>query len=102
MNNIQKLKRNFRASKIWRNFRHEMNVKQNGRDPITGSKLGKSANLHHRHVTAGGDEYKDLSNEDDYVMLLSSTHKMLHFIYTYWKKDPSILQRIEEELKKWY
>ena len=79
-----------------------MNVLQHGIDPITGAKLAKGCNLHHRHVTAGEDDYKDMSNEDDFVMLNSMTHKMLHFLYTYWKKDPSIMDRIEEELKLWY
>lgn len=102
MSKLQKAKRSFRASKAWKLFRHKINVKQKGIDPITGAKLVKGCNLHHRHVTAGEDDYKDMSNEDDFVMLGSMCHKMLHFLYTYWKKDPLILDRIEEELKRWH
>lgn len=102
MNNNQKAKRNFRNSKVWRDFRHKMNVKQNGIDPITGKKLRKGCNLHHRHVTADIDEYADISNEDHYVMLNKTTHEFLHEIYRYWKTDPGILSRIEGEFKKWY
>lgn len=103
MSKLQKSKRNFRNSKAWKEFRHKMNVLQNGKDPITGAKLAKGCNLHHRHVTAGEDDYKDMSNEEDFVMLNSMTHKMLHWAYTYYKKyGREFLDRIEEELKRWY
>ena len=103
MNKAQKSKRNFRNSKAWRTFRHEMNIKQKGIDPITGAKLTKGCNLHHRYITAGEDDYKDISNEDDFVMLNSMTHKMLHWTFTYYKKfGREFLDRIEEELNKWY
>ena len=103
MNKSQKSKRNFRNSKAWKEFRHKMNVLQHGIDPITGAKLTKGSNLHHRHISAGEDDYKDMSNEDDFVMLNSMTHKMLHWAYTYYKKyGREFLDRIEEELNKWY
>lgn len=103
MNKIQKSKRNFRNSKAWKEFRHRMNAKQHGIDLITGAKLIKGCNLHHRHITAGEDDYKDISNEDDFVMLNSMTHKMLHWAHTYYKKfGREFLDRIEEELKRWY
>lgn len=102
MTKLQKSKRNFRASKAWKAFRHKINVLQKGIDPITKGKLRKGCNLHHRKVTSNEEEYQDMSNEEDFVMLNNMTHKMLHFLYPYWKKDPSILQRIEEELEKWY
>ena len=103
MNKAQKSKRNFRNSKAWKEFRHKMNVLQHGIDPITGAKLTKGSNLHHRHITAGDDDYKDMSDEDDFVMLNSMTHKTLHWAYTYYKKyGREFLDRIEEELNKWY
>lgn len=103
MNKLQKSKRNFRNSKAWRTFRHEMNIKQKGIDPITGAKLVKGCNLHHRHISAGEEDYKDMSNVDDFVMLNSMTHKMLHWTFTYYKKfGREFLNRIEEELNKWY
>ena len=103
MNKAQKSKRNFRNSKAWKEFRHKMNVLQHGIDPITGAKLTKGSNLHHRHISAGEDDYKDMSNEDDFVLLNSMTHKMLHWTFTYYKKfGREFLDRIEEELKRWY
>ena len=103
MNKLQKSKRNFRNSKVWKAFRHQMNVKQHGIDPITGSKLYKGCNLHHRNVTAGEEEYQDISNPDEFVMLNQATHKALHWIYTYYKKyGRKFLDNIEEELRKWH
>lgn len=100
MNNSQKKKRNFRASKKWKTFRHSISVKQKGIDPITLSKLYKGCNLHHRNLSE--EEYENIDNEDDFVMLNHQTHEMLHWLYRYWKKDSSILNRIEDELNKWY
>jgi hypothetical protein len=102
MNKTQKAKRNFRASKIWKAFRHQKHVEQKGIDPITKKKLRKYWNLHHRHVSADTDEYQDISNPEHYVCLNSATHDALHWIYRYWKDDPDILKRIELELESWY
>ena len=102
MNKVQKAKRNFRASKIWKAFRHKKNVEQKGIDPITKKKLYKGCNLHHRHVTADTDEYQDISNPDHYIMLNKQTHEFLHWLYRYWKDDPDIIDRIIEEMEKWY
>ena len=102
MSKLQKAKRSFRASKAWKLFRHKINVKQKGIDPITGAKLIKGCNLHHRHITSDEEEYGNISNEEDFVMFNSMTHKALHWLYKYYQKDPSIMDRIEEELKRWY
>ena len=103
MNKAQKSKRNFRNSKAWKEFRKKIMHEQHDKDPITGAKLAKGCNLHHRHITAGEADYKDISNEDDFVMLNSMTHKMLHWTFTYYKKfGREFLDRIEEELNKWY
>lgn len=77
-----------------------MNVKQKGIDPITKKKLCKGCNLHHRNLSA--DEYENLENENDFVLLNKQTHDSLHWLYRYWKSDPGILDRIKEELLKWY
>ena len=103
LSKLQKAKRSYRNSKEWKSFRHKMNVKQKGIDPITGGKLAKGANLHHRHVTADEEEYQNITNEEDFVMLNLMTHKVLHWVYTYYKKyGREFLDRIEEELNKWY
>lgn len=103
MSKLQKAKRSFRSSKAWKEFRHKIYTKQKGIDPITGSKLGKGCNLHHRNITADEEEYTDMSNEEAFVMLSSMTHKMLHWGYTYYKKyGRDFLDKIEEEWNSWY
>ena len=66
----------------------------------TKKKLFKGANLHHRNLNA--DEYENIENTDDFVMLNHQTHECLHWIYRYYKNDPEILNRIREELEKWH
>lgn len=100
MNESQKKKRNFRSSKKWKLFRHKKNVEQHGLDPITKKKLCKGCNLHHRNLSE--DDYENLDNEDDFVMLNKQTHDSLHWLYRYWKKDPEILDRIKAELETWH
>lgn len=100
MNENQKKKRNFRSSKKWKLFRHKKNVEQKGLDPITKKKLCKGCNLHHRNLSE--DDYENLENENDFVMLNKQTHDSLHWLYRYWKNDPEILDRIEAELKTWH
>ena len=102
MNSVQKAKRNWRSSKAWKEFRKKIMHEQHDKDPITGSKLKGKWALHHRHISANEEEYCDISKPEEYTALLAMTHRTLHFLYTYWKKDPDILKRIEEEFKKWY
>lgn len=100
MNESQRKKRNFRASKIWKCFRHQKHVEQNGIDPITLKKLRKGCNLHHRNLSE--EDYEDISHPEDFVMLNKATHDFCHEIYRYYKNDPGILDRIKEELDKWH
>lgn len=100
MNNSQKKKRNFRASKKWKEFRHKIYIKQKGIDPITRKKLIKGCNLHHRNLSE--DEYENITDDNDFVMLNKQTHEFCHWLHKYWKNDPDILGRIEEELNKWH
>lgn len=102
LSKLQKAKRSFRASKAWKEFRHKMNVKQKGIDPITDKKLCKGCNLHHRHITANEEEYTNISKDEDFVMLNKQTHEFLHWLYKYWKDDPAIIERIVDEFGKWY
>jgi hypothetical protein len=102
LNATQKAKRDFRKSKKWIEFRKKVYDEYGGLDPITLSKLRVGCSIHHRHVTADMQEYKDISNIDDFCPFNSLTHKCLHWLWTYYKKDPAILQRIKDELDRWY
>lgn len=99
MNDIQKMKRNFRNSKAWKEFKKKKKEEQGKYDPITGGKLSRTANLHHRDLDE--DHYTDISCSDNFVLLNHNTHEFLHWLYRYYQKDPVIIERIEKELKKW-
>lgn len=100
LNATQKFKRDFRKSKVWTAFRHLINVKQKGIDPITQKKLCKGSNLHHKDLNEA--HYTDLSNEEHFVMLNKKTHEAIHWLYTYYRKDKDIIGRITNLLEEMY
>lgn len=91
------MKRKFRASKKWKDFRKQVHDKQKGKCYITGKKLQKRAECHHLDQRA--ENYKNLDLER-FVMLNPMMHEVVHNIYRYWVKDKDILSRIEEVLNK--
>lgn len=98
MNDNQKLKSKFRNSKTWKQFRHKINVKQNGKDYITGAKLRKYANLHHCDLNV--EHYDDISNEEHFVYLNNGCHDAVHYLWTYYKKDETVIDRLVEILNR--
>lgn len=94
------LKAKFRSSKVWKDFRKEMMVKQKSLDPVTGSKLISGCNLHHRLLDLNMDEYKDLSNPENFVIVNKQTHEVIHYLLRYIKRDGwAFVERLEAELK---
>lgn len=102
MNQSQKTKRNIRQSKLYKLFKHKLNVQQKGTDPIIKNKLKNDCQLHHRQITATEDDYQNFANEDEFVLLNKTTHQFLHWLYPYWKNDPDVLARLCSELQKWH
>lgn len=98
MTELEKLKRNFRNSKVWKLFRHQKNVEQNGLCFITLKKLNKRSNLHHLDLNPA--HYADLSNPDNFVFLNKSMHDVVHALYRYYAKDPKIIDRLIFVLNK--
>ena len=81
--NHQKEKTKFRASKRWKEFR-DRKRKEQLKDPITGAKLGRMANLHHMNLDE--TKYEDISNEDNFVFLNKMSHDVVHFFFS--RKEP--------------
>ncbi len=75
-----------------------MSVKQDGRDFITKAKLRKYSALHHCDLRA--ENYTDLSNEENFFYLNNGCHDVVHYLYTYYKKDPTVLDRLKEVLDR--
>ena len=82
MNDIQKKKRDFRTSKIWKQFRKTKMNEQNNICFLSGRKLTGRWNLHHRlHSTAYAEEhYSDISNPENYIAINQMQHDLLHSI----------------------
>jgi len=79
MNEIQKMKRNFRASKAWKDLQRKKKAQQLGYCAVLMTKLTKTANLHHLNLDA--TKYTDLSNEDNFVYLSNKVHDCVHLLY---------------------
>lgn len=97
MTDIQKIKRNFRQSKKWKAFRTVMKEKCGKTDVITQKKLNRTWQLHHRNLDVA--EYKNL-REDWFLCCNELTHKFIHWLWTYYQKDPAIIDRIKAEMEK--
>lgn len=94
---VAKKKKAFRQKKIWKTFKHQMNVKDKGIDRLTGRKLLRGYELHHLDLRP---ENYSVLNEDNFVSLNKMSHKVVHFIYGYYEKDRGVLDRLKEILDK--
>lgn len=72
----------------------------NHRDYITGRKLVKGFNVHHLRTEQDAENYCDISNEEEFIPLNSYCHKMLHYLFIFYQKDKTIMNRIREILDK--
>lgn len=97
---VENLKEQFRKSPEWKEFRSHMAIVFNHRDYITGRKLIKGYNVHHLKVNQEPEAYCDLSNESNFIPLNSYCHKLLHYLFSYYKKDKTVLIRLQEILDK--
>lgn len=87
---------NFRNTRQWKDFRKRKRA-EDKTDYLTKSRLTPGFNLHHMDLNP--DHYKDLSNTDNFICLNRKSHDLIHFLYTYYAKDPTILLRLENVLK---
>ena len=95
MNEAQKSKRNFRNSKTWKDFKKKMKAECNGIDKITNHKLRKGWQLHHQCLEE--KEYQNLKR--GFLCCNNLTHKVIHWLWTYYQKDPAIIDRLRKEME---
>lgn len=93
-------KEEFRKSDEWLDFRRKIAESFANKDPITGKRLAKGFNVHHMRTNQDLEGYCDLSKEDEFVPLNRYTHKLLHYLFTYYKKDKDILDRVRNTLDR--
>lgn len=97
MNDKQKSKRNFRKTERWKSFKAFMKERCGAVDAITLKKLYKTWQLHHRNLDES--EYQNL-RADWFLPCNNLTHKVLHWLYTYYQKDPQIIYRLRDEMER--
>lgn len=91
------IKAKFRKTKTWKEFRKRIFDKQDGKDVITGKKLYRGYNVHHLDMSEAN---YDKLIEENFVAVNKQTHEALHFLFRYYQKDPTILDRLKTILDR--
>lgn len=94
-NKVQKSKRAFRKSRRWKDFRRKMYLLSGKTDIITGQRLRKGWQVHHRNLDE--DKYEVLN--DDFLCCNNLTHKVIHWLWNIYKKDPGVIDRLRREME---
>lgn len=97
---VENKKEKFRKSREWKDFRSRVAISHNHIDYITQRRLIKGFNAHHLRTNQDIENYCDISREEEFIPLNSYCHKMLHYIFTYYRKDKDIIRRLVEILDK--
>ena len=97
---VENLKESFRKSPEWSEFRTRIAELFNHQDYLTGRRLTKGYNVHHLKTGQDVEGYCDISDETKFMPLNRYSHKLLHYVFTYYRKDKSILDRLREVLDR--
>ena len=96
MNEIQKIKRNFRNTKAFKLHKEKKKKECGGIDKITNKKLRKGWSLHHEDLNE--KHYKILN--DYFLPCNNLTHKFIHWLWQYYVVDEGIIDRIKTEMER--
>lgn len=94
MTDAQKKKRNFRGSKAWKQKKNAERKRAGNVDEITLKPLRKGWQLHHECLDE--NQYQNLKK--GFICCNNLTHKMIHWLWTYWQKDKDIIERLKSEM----
>ena len=94
--NFNEQKKAFRKSKAWREFSKELKAERKV-DALTLAKLRKGSLSH--HLDLNPDNYENL-DPTNFECLNMKSHDVVHFMYMYYKKDRSVLDRLKTILEK--
>ena len=94
--NFNEKKKEFRKSKVWKDFTKELKAERKV-DALTHAKLRKGSLSHHLDLKP--DNYEKLV-KDNFECLNMKSHDVVHFMYNYYKKDPTIIDRLKNILHK--
>ena len=96
MNDIQRMKRNFRNTKAFKEYKNKKAIECGNVDKITKKPLRKNFSFHHEDLLE--ENYTVLN--DNFLCCNNLTHKMIHWLWTYYKTDPQIIDRLRAEMDK--
>lgn len=96
MNDIQRMKRNFRNTKAFKDHKKKKAIECGKVDKITQKPLRKNFSFHHEDLRE--ENYTVLN--DNFLCCNNLTHKMIHWLWTYYKTDPQIIDRLQAEMIK--
>lgn len=96
MTEEQKAKRNFRNSKKWKEFKKQKKEACGSVDYITQYPLRKGWQLHHEDLDPA--HYQELN--DNFLCCNKQTHDFIHWLFRYYRNDPTIIYRVEKEMEK--
>lgn len=91
MTEDEREKKRFRQTKTWKEFRERLR-KSIKKDYLTGKPLRGKFELH--HLDLNQENYQVL-DEENFIPLNSRSHSTIHFLYSYYLKDPFILDRLK-------
>ena len=94
--NFNEKKKEFRKSKVWRDFSKELKEERKV-DALTLAKLRKGSLSHHLDLNPDNYEVLDKAN---FECLNMKSHDVVHFMYNYYKKDPAVIDRLKDILHK--
>ena len=96
MNDMQRMKRNFRNTKAFKEHKKKKAIECGKVDKITQKPLRKNFSFHHEDLRE--ENYTVLN--DNFLCCNNLTHKVIHWLWTYYKTDPQIIDRLRAEMEK--
>jgi hypothetical protein len=89
-------KAKFRTTSFWKNFRNALKAKMKF-DFLTGRKLTKTWNCHHRRTDS---KLYTVLDEKNFMCLNNQMHDWWHITYEEMRKNPKFLDRVKIEVLK--
>ena len=96
MNEVQRMKRNFRNTKAFKEHKKKKAIECGKVDKITQKPLRKNFSFHHEDLRE--ENYTVLN--DNFLCCNNLTHKFIHWLWTYFKTDEAIIDRLRAEMIK--
>lgn len=91
-------KKKVRDTAAWRQLRLDIADEHDNLCALTKKKLLKGWQNHHLDMSE--ENYDDFSDHSKFVPLNRAAHDLVHTLFRYYRKDPTILDRLKDILDK--